>query len=143
MVTSKYARGVLICSIIAIIIFAIPFFLSIPIMIWAKDVVKESFAGNEDLVDSTVGLIIFIIVVILATGIFSIVSGFLFAKKDKWGMACIVLAIVLAVLCLVGFISCMTDERKSALEIVFVLLNIANFTCLSVFSIKHRLNGAY
>lgn len=84
MVTSKFAKGVLITTIIAIIIFGIPNLIAIPTTIAAGEVAGD-IAGPEyaGAVGATIDLLVFILVLLLIAGVFTIIAGFLLSLKGK------------------------------------------------------------
>ena len=139
MVTSKYAKGVLITTIIAIIIFAIPNLFAIPTALAAGEVaggiVDPEYAGA---VDAAINLVVFILVIILIVGAFAIIAGFLLALKGKWCLGCIVLSIIIAAYEFFALISTMSGDDPSAGAVLLAVANTANFTVMAVMAIKMK-----
>ena len=137
MVTSKFAKGVLITTIIAIIIFGIPNLIAIPTTIAAGEV-AGGIAGPEyaGAVDAAIDLIIFILVLLLIAGVFTIIAGFLLSLKGKWCLGCIVLSIVLGAYEVIAFFSSLGDGSTGA--VLLALANAANIIVMAVMAIKMK-----
>ncbi len=138
MITSKYAKGVLITTIIAIVLFAIPTLISIPTMFLARDVAKDiAGSGYGDVVDAVVDFVVFILVALLIVGVFAIISGFMLSLKGKWCLGCIVLSIILAAYEVIGLFSSFGDNGSVG-AVLLALANGANFTVMAVMAIKAK-----
>ena len=137
MISSKYSKVILITTIIAIIIFAIPNFLAIPTLITAGNIAAEGqSAATAEVVNSVVDLMVFIMVILLIVGIFAIISGFLLSLKEKWCMGCIVLSIILATYEVIAFFSSLKGGEPATL--LLALANAADFIVMAVMAIKLR-----
>ena len=128
---SGYSIGVFACSIIAIIIFAIPLLIAIRALATAGEIVASLYRDDlYDSIDETINLIIFASVVLLIVGALTIVSGFFLSVKGKWSLGCVVLSSILAT---IGVISLL--QQRFDIHIL-AFLNVINFVAMTVCAIK-------
>ena len=138
---NKYATGVLVCTIIAIIIFVAPLVFALPAVKTLKEIsFYSAYDISQEAIDSAINLVATIIVMLLIVGIFAVISGFLLSLKGKWGVGCIVFAFILAALEGYSFLSSLGGNSSGLL---LPMGNTINFVVMGIMAIKCRNESMY
>lgn len=137
---SIWSAVILFTALVSLVLLIITVILTIAVVVSAKDeLIAEGMNPSEAVAGALIASIVVFIIFILVSSfdILKIVGGFLFALKGKWGIFCIIVALLAFASNLTNLIYFLNNAAEVG-NIVIAVLDLVASGVLALACIMHR-----